>query len=207
MFQIHRRTIIIAVTATAVSAVGFASGTIAVGEESPSRSETAKAATERFASFARPQEARDVFDSQSPAAENQRAAAEIAKTSRRVHSDTSGEAFVFQNGEREICILWRPSTRDVAGSACGGVDSDPPSVRVGNVNSPKTPVVAGVVPKDVKSVDVANPDGTRLVVPVREGAYVYDGPAPYRISWKSSDGSSFDREIRPTSLPTERAQP
>ncbi|MEV4419004.1 hypothetical protein AB0L40_03400 [Patulibacter sp. NPDC049589] len=202
-----RRTVLLAITAATATAGGLATATTAIGEQAPSRSSTANAAADRFEAFTRPQRPDDVFTSASPAAENQRAAAEIATTSRRVFNDASGEAFAFQNGDREVCILWRPSGRSVAGSSCGEVGATiPPGVLVGNANDAPHPVVAGLVPSDVDSVDVVGATGARTTIPVRDGAYVYRGTAPYTLTWASDDGATFRREVRPTAVPTQRAE-
>lgn len=161
---------------------------LAAGDERPTRSATLSTAAERYSAFARPQSPDDVFRSESDTLVHQRAAENIAATSRRVYSDEVGDAFVFLNDEDELCILWTPVSRSVAGSSCGDVNSESPGVAMGADEGRGDWVVAGLLSRAVRGVSVERRDGRQVEVPVRDSAYVYRGPAPFTIIARSTNG-------------------
>lgn len=184
--------LVLASSAAGTAAVG------AIGDRPPTRSEASQDAKDRFAAFDRPQQSQDVFRSQSDDPVHREAAAEIAKTSRRVAATSAGEAYAFLNSRNEACFLWRPAAGGVAASDCSAAkNGNAPGILIGLGGTLDNPTVAGLVPKGTTEVTVKRPDGTSTNVPINDGAYVYQGKSPFTITWTAPGGQTFTNDVKP----------
>ena len=188
-----------------VGIIGLAIAVIATaanGEPPVARTAVLSAAAAKYPAFSRAQGANDVFRSRSAHPANQRAAVDIAQTSRRVFADDRGEAFVFLNNEDGVCVQWRPLDVDVAGSSCASVDSaNPPGVLIGTDGAMNNVVLLEMIKPGVTGITVTQADGSTVDVPIADGVFVYQGRTPFVLHSQTTDGGEESRRVAPVGPP------
>lgn len=193
------------VVASALGVAGIASS--ANGDQPLTRPAALSVAAAKYPAFARPQAQNDIFRSRSADPANQRAAVDIARTSRRAFANDRGEAFVFLNNDNDVCVEWRPVDVGAAGASCTRVDSpNPPGVLVSSDGTMDNPVIVGMLPSNVSSVEISQADATTRDAAINDGVYVYQGRTPFEVRWRAADGRIMQsRTVEP--LPTGPLKP